>query len=254
VWKVILDSVEGTSHKREILGCQDACACAQINSPMGPALCIVCSDGAGSAKYAATASQYSCQYMLNKLTDYFSDGHSISELSKETALGWLTTLRTYLTETAQSMDSPADDYACTLLVAVIAWNGSIFMQIGDGAIIRLEGSEYKPVFWPETGEYVNTTFFVTSPTLEERLNYFSCLEPIDELALFTDGLQMLSLDFVKRQAHQPFFTPLFQRLRGDDTADTLNPLLSDFLKSDKVNARTDDDKTLILAVRSAGSV
>lgn len=250
MWKVILDSVEGTSHKKDMLDCQDACACAQINSPLGPTLCIVCSDGAGSAKYASTASQYSCQFVLNKLADHFSNGGSINELTRDTFLEWLKALRNYLIETATSMQVSPDDYACTLLVAVNAWNGSAFIQIGDGAIIRLEGNEYKTVFWPESGEYVNTTFFVVSPTLEERLNFVSSSEPVNELALFTDGLQMLSLEFSNKQVHQPFFTPLFQRLRGDDSADTLVPLLSDFLKSDKVNARTDDDKTLVLAVRS----
>jgi hypothetical protein len=35
VWKVILDSVEGVGHKRDQLGCQDASACAEINTLMG---------------------------------------------------------------------------------------------------------------------------------------------------------------------------------------------------------------------------
>jgi hypothetical protein len=252
VWKVILDSVEGVGHKREQLGCQDASACVEIATPKGPIFCIVCSDGAGSAKHAAYASKYACQHILKHLSEHFGSGQSMDALSKELIKTWLLELRAYFEAEAKSTETTANDYACTLLLCVLSWSEATFAQIGDGAIVVHNGYHYEPVFWPDTGEYLNTTFFVTSPSMEERLNYTSRTGTLNELAVFTDGLQMLSLDYTKKQAHQPFFTPLFTRLREEEATESLLSLLSGFLESDKVNARTDDDKTLVLATRING--
>jgi hypothetical protein len=51
--------------------------------------------------------------------------------------------------------------------------------------------------------------------------------------------------------HEPFFTPFFKVLHSvpAEREDELAPLLVKFLASDPVNERTDDDKTLALAVR-----
>ena len=72
---------------------------------------------------------------------------------------------------------------------------------------------------------------------------------MDELALLTDGLQMLALRFADKSVHGPFFLPMFQALRAAESASALQTPLRDFLNSPAVNRRTDDDKTLILATR-----
>jgi hypothetical protein len=173
----------------------------------------------------------------------------LSDLSKDLLNQWVLRLRDRFEIEAIASESPLSDYACTLLVSVLSWSESTFAQIGDGAIVVHNGYHYEPVFWPESGEYINTTYFVTSPSLEERLNFTTRTGVLNELAVFTDGLQMLSLDYVKKEAHQPFFTPLFSRLREEEVTESLPALLREFLESDKVNSRTDDDKTLVLATR-----
>jgi hypothetical protein len=70
---------------------------------------------------------------------------------------------------------------------------------------------------------------------------------VDEVALLTDGLQSLALRFASREAHGPFFEPMFERLRGPEQPSESE--LAAFLGSGPVNARTDDDKTLVLATR-----
>lgn len=70
---------------------------------------------------------------------------------------------------------------------------------------------------------------------------------------FSDGLQSLCLDYAKRVPHEGFFLPMIQTLRGIKNASDLNDPLKAFLDSDAVNERTDDDKTLIIAVRAASS-
>jgi hypothetical protein len=64
-------------------------------------------------------------------------------------------------------------------------------------------------------------------------------------------LQRLALHYEGRTAHAPFFRPMFAPVRAADPgrAETLSTQLAAFLGSQPVNARTDDDKTLVLATR-----
>ena len=50
------------------------------------------------------------------------------------------------------------DYACTLLGVVAANDHALCFQIGDGCIVTGDGSRYHTTFWPDQGEYANTTF------------------------------------------------------------------------------------------------
>ena len=38
---------------------------------------------------------------------------------------------------------------------------STYFQIGDGGIVVSNEENYDTVFWPEQGEYANTTFFIS---------------------------------------------------------------------------------------------
>jgi hypothetical protein len=72
---------------------------------------------------------------------------------------------------------------------------------------------------------------------------------VDEVSLLTDGLQMLALCLGDKRVHSPFFLPMFRALRATDSTSALQKPFRDFLSSPRVNDRTDDDKTLILATR-----
>jgi len=168
------------------------------------------------------------------------------------AESWLERVQTALKQQAINAGLPVREFACTLLGAVIAVDRALFLQIGDGAIIINAGDGYRPVFWPQGGEYPNETFFVTDANAAESLECALLTEPIIEIALLTDGLQPLALHYQSRQAHEPFFRPLFQCLRDYPETGCLLELaaaLERFLDSPAVNQRTHDDKTLILASR-----
>jgi hypothetical protein len=74
-------------------------------------------------------------------------------------------------------------------------------------------------------------------------------DTIVDVACFTDGLERLALRFDTREVHGPFLSPMLSALRHHKNPDELFASLSEFLNSEKVNERTDDDKTLILATR-----
>jgi hypothetical protein len=141
------------------------------------------------------------------------------------------------------------EFACTLLTAIVSDDGAVFSQIGDGVIVVAEDDRYQTVFWPQSGEYANTTFFLTGSDFEERLAFRSLGAPVLELALLTDGLQSLALHYASRAVHAPFFDPMFQSLRQAQDPEELEGPMKDFLHCKLVNDRTDDDKTLVLATR-----
>jgi hypothetical protein len=133
---------------------------------------------------------------------------------------------------------------------VIGRDHALFFQIGDGAIVARAGDDYQTIFWPEQGEYANTTFFVSDETYRERLKVLHAPTSPEEVALFTDGLQNLVLSFSQKKAHAGFFQPLFHALKNDPDNEfsDFSGQLKRFLSREDISARSDDDKTLVLAV------
>src|SRR5262249_55222157 len=106
------------------------------------------------------------------------------------------------------------DFSCTLLAALVDEKAAVFFQIGDGAIVyRAEDGRYVPALWPQSGEYANCTFFLTDADATKRVQAARA-GGVHEVALLTDGLQGLALQYASRAAHGPFFAPMFARLRG----------------------------------------
>jgi hypothetical protein len=135
------------------------------------------------------------------------------------------------------------------LLAVIGPTSAAFAQVGDGAIVIGQGEGYRTIFWPEPAEYVNATDFLTDDSFPAPLRFETVEDSIVEVAAFTDGLQRVALDFAARTGYTPFFRPLFDALRNAANLESLAEPFHNFLASDRVNERTDDDKTLVLAVR-----
>ena len=73
-----------------------------------------------------------------------------------------------------------------------------------------EPGEYRDL-WPQHGEYANTTNFVTQDNITEAME-FETGPPVNELALFSDGIERLVLDLSTRTVHSPAFRPIFEWL------------------------------------------
>jgi hypothetical protein len=229
--------------------CQDCAAARVIDAGGEPALVATCADGAGSAKYADVGSRLACEEVTHQIIGALEGGLRVDQIDRERVLDWHRQTLAALESEAERRGCTSRDLACTLLVAVVGEAAAAFSQIGDGAIVALMDGEYRPVFWPQTGEYVNTTNFLTDGRCESVLEFCSHAGSLDALALLTDGLQSLALDHAEKRAHPPFFAPLFRFLRDAPHSDELTDRLRRFLGSERVNQRTDDDKTLILATR-----
>lgn len=249
MWKVLAKSVQGSSHKRLQTVCQDACQTALHQVGGLPVLVLAASDGAGSAEHSDIGSQIACRAIQDRIAEKLRDQADFLPITQDEALSWYEYVRAEIQQEAEARSVPTRELACTLLVAVIGESGAAFCQIGDGAIVIRDQTELRPVFWPQSGEYANTTNFITSSRIDQDLMFEWYAAPIDDVSMFTDGLQSVALNYATRRAHQPFFAPLLDALRKQlDPVELLGPLQS-FLESTNLTDRTDDDLTLILATR-----
>lgn len=247
----------GTSHAATGTPCQDASAVARLACPDGEVLALAAADGAGSARLSHEGASLACAAILGEVRDAL-ERRPLRTITRDTVEAWFLGVHAAVADRAAALDATARDLACTLLLAVVGPDTAVFAQIGDGAIVvdAPEPAEYAPTGWPQSGEYANMTFFATEPEALSRLDVTVIRDRIvHEVALFSDGLQGLALRFEDRTAHAPFFRPMFAQLRGQtiDDAPGLEPALRRFLDSPRVNARTDDDKTLVLATRRAAT-
>lgn len=206
-------------------------------------------DGAGSARHSAIGSATVCESILQSAKAYFASRGSFAGLLWDDVVQWCEDARAKLSENAASQGADMRELATTLCAAIISPNRSFFFQIGDGAIVLTRNDVYGVVFWPQSGEYANTTNFLTSNEYREHLQFYSAADGFSDVALLTDGMERLALRFDSRTPHRPFFEPLFQALRTNDNSRDLVEDLREFLQSESVRRRSDDDKTLILASR-----
>jgi hypothetical protein len=70
---------------------------------------------------------------------------------------------------------------------------------------------------------------------------------VGQVAVLSDGLQMVALQMPSREPHPGFFTPLFRYLETQRDGLQASEAVAAFLGSARVRERTDDDITLILA-------
>lgn len=205
-------------------------------------------DGAGSSSFGGAAAELACVTAFELVSAWVNQRQGDTSPSTEDLRSWLESVQAVVASAAQAKGDPLREWACTLLGAVCSATFSAFMQIGDGVIVVRRNGGLSPVFWPQSGEYANeTTFLISHGAIESSCVAIS--EPVDAVALMTDGLQALALDYQARSAHEPFFRPLLTTLIAEVDGHAFELKLQAFLASKLVNQRTNDDKTLVLAVR-----
>lgn len=252
-WRVAAASVEGTSHAKLGTPCQDAVTVKFFNDADGrEVLVVVVSDGAGSAKRSDIGSMLACSTIAEAVEVFLAESRRVVEIDRAVAETWLAMVRKAIVERAAEDGEVPREYACTLLAAVVGQDAAAFMQIGDGATVIFDGEGWAWIHWPQHGEYLNTTNFVTADNARECLDFDLCEVIVDELAVFTDGLEGLVLHQATKTVFSPFFDRMIPAVRACTAAGLdagLSEALASYLTSPPICARTDDDKSLVLATR-----
>jgi hypothetical protein len=242
-WTFVGASVAGTAHLARGCGCQDWWGAAEFSERN---LVIAVADGAGSAAHAEPASRIAVSSAIRAVmarTTVPLPGieamleHAFREVREELELfaAW------------QSVE--LETYATTLSLVIAMDDCTGVAQTGDGIVVIQTGDgRLRPASIPQQGAYANETQFVTGPG-GAKPGFLEIWECGAAIAVLTDGLLPIAVDYVDHTPHAPFFDPMMAEVATTtDTART-STHLAEFLASERVSSRTDDDKTLVLAVR-----
>ncbi|MBX3426524.1 MAG: protein phosphatase 2C domain-containing protein [Pirellulales bacterium] len=249
-WRFLAQSVTGASHAAAELPCQDSHAVAVVGEGDAAALVACVADGAGSAPHSDQGSAIACESLLASARRHYAEAGSFAELDEPTVVAWVAEARQNVARRAEELACDPRDLATTICAAVVGPERAVFFQLGDGAMVVSRQGVHGVVFWPQSGEYANTTNFLTADKFEQKLEFAVAPGRIEELALMTDGLERLALQFDARTPHLPFFAPLFKAIVSDQDEETLAADLATFLRSPAIESRSHDDKTLVLATRN----
>lgn len=253
MWRHVAQSLQGPSHAATGAVCQDSHLVRLIGNAPAQTIIACAADGAGSAKRSDVGSAIACEMIAESATRYHESHGNFQQLQLDHVVTWCESVREKLRHTADAKNCSMRDLATTLCVAILSPESSIFFQIGDGAITVGNRGVYGVVFWPQSGEYANVTNFMTSDDYQDKIEFQATTCRFTELALFTDGIERIALDFEGQTPHVPFFQPLFSAVRNATNGHSLDRDLAQFLQSDSVKSRSDDDKTLILATQLESS-
>ncbi|MCX5980420.1 MAG: PP2C family serine/threonine-protein phosphatase [Nostocales cyanobacterium LacPavin_0920_SED1_MAG_38_18] len=252
-WKAIARSAVGTSHQEQKIRCQDCGNYRIFNDVIVGAV----ADGAGSAKYSHFGSELAvetvikCFADINELPDKQGFSQPLSEMeAKEVFTKFVKDVITALNKKADNNDYSVHDLACTLLVFIATPEWVAAMQIGDGfMVVSSQDAEYQLLFEPDKGEFFNETTFVTSANALEEMQVQVISGKQEFICASTDGLEKVAIRLSDWKPHPPFFKPLEEYLRETDKpGGNDDNYIIDFLNSERLNSRTDDDKTLLLCL------
>lgn len=258
-WKVVAAAAAGSSHDILNLPCQDALGYQVLLTDSQPEGILVAAlaDGAGSAQRSEQGARTAVDTALQFLSAYL---HEEGLPQHEDAWSLLlaeafTAAQLALFQLADEEYLPARSFATTLSCLVAHARGYALATIGDGVIVSMDSAgDLTLVNRLQRGEYANETYFLTQEFALEQVQIAICNQPARGIVMMSDGLSRLALSLPAQKPFEPFFRPLFAFIESREQEHTAedfeaNRQLEAFLNSDRVHARTDDDKSLLIAVR-----
>jgi hypothetical protein len=177
---------------------------------------------------------------------------TLDALTDELIWSWVTDARGRIATAAMKRGLTARDFASTMICTISDGSTTLVAHVGDGSLVVQDASDHSwhALSWPSHGQYASMTFFITDDP-QPHLLIHRHPRPISAMVAFTDGLERLALDFAAEKPHAPFFQAIVAPVAASNAVGrdgALSAALARYLNSEPVNARTDDDKTLLVAV------
>ncbi|WP_203584743.1 PP2C family serine/threonine-protein phosphatase [Pseudomonas arcuscaelestis] len=250
-WECASAAAIGTAHVERDGVCQDRCSSRVFDQSGTKWVAVFVADGAGSAQH----SELGAELAINTANESIAQLMHLAEFSLDESLAVqiISDIRQAIAFAAEGSGLPTRSFACTFLGAICSAAGTIVFQIGDGGIVLDAGHGLELALEPKNGEYANMTHFCTDADALKNLQCRIYPAGVKAVAAFSDGLQRLALDMARGEPHVPFFEPIFRKVAGlnEVTRPQISGALESFLGSTRVNERTDDDKSLAIAVLRA---
>lgn len=244
MWNVIQCAVQGRSHIRDDIPCQDKTYSLYVNDVQVIAL----ADGAGSASLshygADTVTKYICSELTEKFDEYYSNDNGV--IVKQKLIDGL--LKSLIEKSIQ-LECKTKDLASTLLFVAIKNDNFILAHIGDGVIGYLKNDELKIASQPENGEFANTTIFTTSKDAIMTMKLIKGnLGDIQGFVLMSDGTE--SSLYNKKQNKLADVLKKIMQMSTIISADKVQEQLQNSFENIIVNATTDDCSIAILVKKN----
>lgn len=249
-WKVVAASVTGRAHTGRGQGNEDAIRSVRLAN--GTTI-LALADGAGSASRAAegaTLAVAAATEALSKSLAGESESVELSDSLLEAMAAVRRALAARVRELRPEARAKSRELSSTLLLAVLRGDTLGVLQIGDGAAVVGNRSGWRRITRPVRGRHAGETVFVTSRGATDLAEVEVCaLTAGESLALLSDGLEPVATAMTSGEPHAPFFDPLVSFAGAERPPDRLEEELEEFLGSERVQSRSSDDLSLILAVR-----
>lgn len=254
-WRVVAASVRGKSHEKAGQLCQDAHHWEKLP---GGVLVGAVADGAGSAVLGKVGAIVAAQTAVETICLKEATLRSLtnkSQISAADETEWRSLLINALVAAKCAVEAEAEacktkprDLATTLILVVATPKLIAAAQVGDGvAVARDDRGNLIPLTTPQHGEYINETTFLVSPNAISTAQVILWHGATTNIALLSDGLQMLALDMTEGKPYVPFFAPFFNFVAKVTNETEAKEQLVAFLRSPRTSDRADDDLTLFLA-------
>ena len=252
-WITAGAAVVGPAHRHAGRGCEDACL---VSTSGGDCLLAAVADGAGSALRAADGAACVVNAACATMRAWCSvqpTGWTVADLTDKVAYEWLQAVRATVEAYALEQAVPLGDFAATCLMVLADRSGVVALQIGDGGIaLRSPRGSWSPLTWPLRGEYANETVFITSAEWRETAQLVRG-GPAAALALFSDGFEVLALNYREHRVNDHLLNPLadFLGTVADEVAQAdLDAAMVGYLSNATFDEHAFDDRTLVIACQS----
>jgi hypothetical protein len=251
----MVHSAIGTRHEQRGQPCQDyGNYCFK-----GPYLIGAVSDGAGSAKHSEIGSRMAVESALAAISKILArqfveipTREEIERVAPDLFEQMLDDILCTLHQEAILSGCQLRDLGCTLLAFVATPNWVAAMQVGDGLMMLRAHTDapYQLLFKPDKGEFINETVFITTTNASDYMSV--CVEAVQLpfLCAATDGLERVAVRLQDWEPFAPFFRPFEDCLTKLPNPTEQHAYLKTFLESPRLNAKTDDDKTMLVCLYS----
>ena len=195
MWKIAQCAIQGRSHIKNNIPCQDKTFALVRNGVYVTAL----ADGAGSAELSHLGAGRVTEFVCHELSENFDrffdseDGVSVKqELMSKIIIS--------IDEVARKYQSDIKKFASTLLFVAVKDDRFIIAHLGDGVIGYVKNDILKVASEPYNGEFANTTVFTTSKNATFFLKLIKgTLENISGFVLMSDGTAEALYSKAKKQ-------------------------------------------------------
>lgn len=252
-WALRGASMPGERHLADAGACEDAFSAAALASADGEVTIALCvADGAGSVERAAEGAAVAAGTAMASTRTRLAEG------VPDTGDGWREVIRAIaedvdsgLRASAEALGCPPREFGCTLGIALLSAPWLAMLIVGDAfCIVRREDRSLHVPLTP-LSDSVDPSRTVLLPDLDcvSHAGIAVIEDPsIEALALSSDGLARSALlrTATGPEPYGPFLHPVLDGVRASDSS---TPLARFLLMDKRVTETTDDDRTLVTAVR-----